>query len=39
LAGLIDVDESVGGMIRAIEATGADTDFRWVDYKACRIPW
>jgi NAD(P)-dependent dehydrogenase (short-subunit alcohol dehydrogenase family) len=37
--GLIDVDESVAGMLRAIEATDASTDLRWVDYKAELIPW
>lgn len=37
--GLIDTDESVDGMLRAIEATDGETPFRWVDYKACRIPW
>lgn len=37
--GLIDPPESVGGMLRAIEATGLDTPFRWVDFKATRIPW
>jgi len=37
--GLIDPPESVGGMLRAIEATGPDTPFRWVDFKATRIPW
>ena len=37
--GLIDCDESVSGMIKAIEATGPGTPFRWVDYKACLIPW
>lgn len=37
--GLIDADECVTGLLRAIEATGPDTPFRWVDYKACLIPW
>ena len=37
--GLIDVDESVSGMLKAIEATGPDTPFRFVDFKACLIPW
>ena len=37
--GLIDADESVGGMLNAIEATDASTGFRFVDYKACLIPW
>lgn len=37
--GLIDVDESVAGMLRAIEATDATVGFRFVDYKACIIPW
>ena len=37
--GLIDVDESVGGMVKAIEATDATVGFRFVDYKACLIPW
>ena len=37
--GLIDVEESVAGMLRAIEATDGESPFRWVDYKACLIPW
>jgi len=37
--GLIDVDESVEGMLRAIEATDATVGFRFVDFKACLIPW
>uniref|UniRef100_A0A7S1XNG1 Uncharacterized protein n=1 Tax=Phaeomonas parva TaxID=124430 RepID=A0A7S1XNG1_9STRA len=37
--GLIDADESVAGMLRAVEATGPSVPFRFVDYKACRIPW
>ncbi len=37
--GLIDVDESVRGMLNAVEATDASTAFRFVDYKACQIPW
>jgi NAD(P)-dependent dehydrogenase (short-subunit alcohol dehydrogenase family) len=37
--GLIDVDESVSGMLKAIEATDGSSPFRWVDFKACRIPW
>ena len=37
--GLIDTEESVRGMLKALEATNALTPFRWVDYKACRIPW
>lgn len=37
--GLIDVDESVSGMLKAIEATGPKTAFRFVDFKACLIPW
>jgi len=37
--GLIDVDESVNGMLNAIEATDATVGFRFVDYKACLIPW
>eukprot|EP00591_Stephanopyxis_turris_P013055 CAMPEP_0195530846 /NCGR_PEP_ID=MMETSP0794_2-20130614/33931_1 /TAXON_ID=515487 /ORGANISM="Stephanopyxis turris, Strain CCMP 815" /LENGTH=338 /DNA_ID=CAMNT_0040662445 /DNA_START=51 /DNA_END=1067 /DNA_ORIENTATION=+ len=37
--GLIDVHESVNGMLRAIEATDATVGFRWVDYKASLIPW
>eukprot|EP00283_Hemiselmis_rufescens_P018877 CAMPEP_0173462360 /NCGR_PEP_ID=MMETSP1357-20121228/66524_1 /TAXON_ID=77926 /ORGANISM="Hemiselmis rufescens, Strain PCC563" /LENGTH=324 /DNA_ID=CAMNT_0014430085 /DNA_START=134 /DNA_END=1108 /DNA_ORIENTATION=+ len=37
--GFIDPPESVTGMIRAIEATGAETPFRWVDYKAEVIPF
>ena len=37
--GLIDADESAAGMLRAVEATDASTPFRFVDYKACQIPW
>eukprot|EP00560_Eucampia_antarctica_P008507 CAMPEP_0197825394 /NCGR_PEP_ID=MMETSP1437-20131217/2488_1 /TAXON_ID=49252 ORGANISM="Eucampia antarctica, Strain CCMP1452" /NCGR_SAMPLE_ID=MMETSP1437 /ASSEMBLY_ACC=CAM_ASM_001096 /LENGTH=305 /DNA_ID=CAMNT_0043425377 /DNA_START=215 /DNA_END=1132 /DNA_ORIENTATION=+ len=37
--GFIDVDESVSGMMRAIESTDASVPFRLVDYKACLIPW
>jgi len=38
-AGLINVDQSVSGMLRAIEATGGNTPFRWVDYKAEIVPY
>jgi NAD(P)-dependent dehydrogenase (short-subunit alcohol dehydrogenase family) len=37
--GLIDKPESVTGLLRAIESTGKDTPFRYVDYKADLIPW
>lgn len=37
--GLIDTNESVSGMLRAVEATDATVGFRFVDYKACLIPW
>lgn len=37
--GLIDTSESVEGMLDAVEATDASTGFRFVDYKACLIPW
>jgi len=37
--GLIECDESVDGMLRALEATDRETPFRFVDFKACRIPW
>ena len=38
--GFIDAKESMGGMLNAIEATDATTPgFRFVDYKACLIPW
>mmetsp|Transcript_2583 Transcript_2583/g.5621 ORF Transcript_2583/g.5621 Transcript_2583/m.5621 type:complete len:352 (+) Transcript_2583:24-1079(+) len=37
--GLIDTEESVSGMLKAVEATDASTGFRFVDYKACQIPW
>jgi len=37
--GLIDTDASVSGMLKAVEATDASTAFRFVDYKACQIPW
>ena len=38
-AGLIDASESVEGMLKAVEATDATVGFRFVDYKACLIPW
>ena len=38
-SGYIDCDESVAGMMRAIEATDHTVGFRWVDYKAELIPW
>lgn len=38
-AGLIDVAESVRGMLRAIEATDGASPFRWVDYKAEIVPY
>uniref|UniRef100_A0A7S4N4A4 Short-chain dehydrogenase/reductase SDR n=1 Tax=Odontella aurita TaxID=265563 RepID=A0A7S4N4A4_9STRA len=37
--GLIDVDESVSGMLRAVESTDRTVGFRFVDYKAELIPW
>ncbi|KAG8460325.1 hypothetical protein KFE25_011816 [Diacronema lutheri] len=37
--GLIDVDESVRGMLAAIEATDGGTPFRWVDFKAEIVPY
>lgn len=37
--GLIDVDESVSGLLGAIEATDRTVDFRWVDFKKQLIPW
>ncbi len=37
--GLIDTEQSVSGMLNAIEATDSTTPFRFVDYKACQIPW
>lgn len=37
--GLIDKPESIAGLLRAIESTGKDTPFRFVDYKADLIPW
>lgn len=37
--GLIDKPESVAGLIRAIESTGRNTPFRFVDFKANLIPW
>jgi len=37
--GLIATHTSVTGMLHAIENTDATTDFRFVDYKACLIPW
>lgn len=38
-SGLIDADETVEGMLKAIEATDATIGFRFVDYKGCLIPW
>lgn len=38
-AGLIDADQSVEGMLGAIEATDATVPFRWVDWKKELIPW
>ena len=35
--GLIDTEESVSGMLKAIEATGKE--FRWVDFKAEVVPF
>ena len=37
--GLIDPDESAGGILKAIEATDATVRFQFVDYKVCLIPW
>ena len=37
--GLIDKEESVSGLLKAIESTDNSTPFRWVDFKACLIPW
>ena len=37
--GLIDADESVAGMLRAVEATDSSMELRWVDYKAEVVPW
>ena len=37
--GFIDVDESASGLLNAIEATDANTGFRFVDFKANLIPW
>lgn len=37
--GFIDPHESVAGMLKGIEATDADVEFRWVDYKAEVLPW
>jgi len=37
--GFIDPPDSVAGMIKALEATGPKTGFRWVDYKAEIIPY
>lgn len=38
-AGFIDTSESVAGMLKGVEATDEDVEFRWVDYKAEIIPW
>ncbi|GFH52125.1 hypothetical protein CTEN210_08601 [Chaetoceros tenuissimus] len=37
--GFITAEESVSGLLKAIEATDNDKGFRFVDYKACLIPW
>eukprot|EP00965_Chrysotila_dentata_P129817 4291343-Pleurochrysis_carterae.AAC.1 len=37
--GFISTFECVGGLLGAIEATGPETPFRWVDYKGMLIPW
>lgn len=37
--GLINASESVSGMLNACECTDAHRGFRFVDYKACLIPW
>lgn len=37
--GFIDASESVQGMLNAVECTDANRGFRFVDYKACLIPW
>mmetsp|Transcript_6179 Transcript_6179/g.7198 ORF Transcript_6179/g.7198 Transcript_6179/m.7198 type:complete len:346 (-) Transcript_6179:181-1218(-) len=37
--GFIDANESVSGMLNAVEATDGNTGFRFVDFKACLIPW
>jgi NAD(P)-dependent dehydrogenase (short-subunit alcohol dehydrogenase family) len=37
--GLIDTNTSVRGMLNAVESTDSSTAFRFVDYKACQIPW
>lgn len=37
--GFIDASESVEGMLNAVECTDANRGFRFVDYKACLIPW
>lgn len=38
-AGLIDVQTSVEGLLRAIEATDATCPFRWVDYAGKLVPF
>ena len=38
-AGLITADVSVAGLLKAIEATGPETPFRFVDFAGKRIPW
>merc|ERR1712238_308900 len=37
--GFIDANESVSGMLNAVEATDGNSGFRFVDFKACLIPW
>ena len=37
--GLIDVDESAGGLIKAMEGAYGEVNGRWYDYKGDEIPW
>lgn len=37
--GLVETDESVGGMIKAMELTFGEVNGKWYDYKGDEIPW
>jgi hypothetical protein len=36
---LVETDESVGGMIKAMELTFGEVNGKWYDYKGDEIPW
>ncbi|MDA9099196.1 SDR family oxidoreductase [bacterium] len=37
--GLVDADESAGGLIKAMESEYGEVNGRWYDYKGDEIPW